>query len=222
MDDQKSANSADTPVALDRRALLRLATATGIVATSVGQSGTARADLWEEGDEQCRVQQALSKVPDLDENQLADFVAVSETLTGQRPLQRRLAAQYLERFARLPDYFPKLQRLVQVHKAYSGSGNSEDLADRIMNNREADSDDIRAAAEQVIYLWYVSAFFLQTQKEQPPNSGQFVRTGPQIWIYGTTEQYEQSLLWRVVKAHAPMMPGGKRNYWAARSVEASI
>src|SRR6266700_3267681 len=105
MDDQKSANSA----------------------TSVGQSSTARADLWEEGDEQCRVQQALSKVPDLDENQLADFVAVSETLTGQRPLQRRLAAQYLERFAQLPDYFPKLQRLVQVHKAYSGSSNSEDL-----------------------------------------------------------------------------------------------
>jgi len=54
--------------ALDRRALLRFAAATGITAAGSGQSRTAHAEIWEEGDEQCRVQQAqVSPLPDLDE-----------------------------------------------------------------------------------------------------------------------------------------------------------
>ncbi len=200
---------------LDRRALLRLA-ATGITVVGTGQMRTAHAEIWEEGDEQCRVQQAeASSLPDLDEGQLTDFISVSEALTGQRPLRRRLAAQYLERFARLPDYYPKLKRLLEVHKKYAGGGGTpDDIAEQIMANKEPDADDICAGAEQVIYLWYVSAFFLQALKEQPPHSGQVVRTGPQIWIYGNSEQYEQALLWKVVKAHAPMMPGGRPGYWA--------
>jgi len=108
-----------------------------------------------------------------------------------------------------------------VHKAYAAVNQAkpDDIADRIMRNNETDADDIRAAAEQVIYLWYVSAFFLQPLKRQ--NSAQLMRTGPQIWLYGTTEQYEQALLWKVMKAHAPMMPGGGPNYWAGRIPEAA-
>ncbi len=212
-------SSSNNSAALDRRALLRFAAVTGITAASSGQPRAAHAESWEEGDEQCRVQQAqVSPLPELDEGQLADFVTVSETLTGQRPLQQRLAAQYLKRFSELPDYFPKLKRLFAVHKAYAAVGQAkpDDVADQIMKNNEPDADDIRAVAEQVIYLWYVSAFFLQPLKKQ--SSGQLIRTGPQIWIYGTMEQYEQALLWKVVEAHAPMMPGGKRNYWAGSAI----
>jgi hypothetical protein len=184
-DKSKSARPA---APLDRRALLQLA-ATGITIVGTGQMRTAHTEIWEEGDEQCRVQQAeASSLPDLDEVQLTDFISVSEALTGQRPLRKRLAAQYLERFARTPDYYPKLKRHLEVHKQYAvGGGTPDDIADQIMGNKEPDADDIRAAAEQVIYLWHVSAFFLQALKEQPP------RTGPQIWIYGNSEQYEQAL-----------------------------
>src|SRR5258706_4329730 len=55
---------------LDRRALLQLA-ATGITIVGTGQMRTAHAEIWEEGDEQCKVQQAeASSLPDLDEVQL--------------------------------------------------------------------------------------------------------------------------------------------------------
>ena len=211
----EKSKSVSPSASLDRRALLQLA-ATGITVVGAGQMRTAHAEIWEEGDEQCRVQQAeASSLPDLDEVQVTDFISVSEALTGQRPLRRRLAAQYLERFARMPDYYPKLKRLLEVHKQYAaGGGTPDDIAEQIMANKESDADDIRAAAEQVIYLWYVSAFFLPALKEQPPHSGQLARTGPQIWIYGKSEQYEQGLLWKVVKAHAPMMPGGRPGYWA--------
>lgn len=209
-----------------RRELLRAIAGAGVAtAGAFTPPSVTHAEVWEEGDEQCRVQEVEpSSLPDLTELQLKQFISVSETLTGigkhpsQSPLvlQPRLAAQYLERFARLPDYFPKLLRLFDVHEAYAAAAggappNPDKIAERIMNNQEADADDIRAAAEQVIYLWYVSAFFL-------PALTKAGRTGPPVWIYGSTEQYEQSLLWKVVKAHAPMMPGGKAKYWAVAAI----
>jgi choline dehydrogenase-like flavoprotein len=63
----------------------------------------ARAEVWEEGDEQRRVQQVQpNSPPELDERQLKRFISVSETLigTGKGPAQSplvlkpRLAAQY--------------------------------------------------------------------------------------------------------------------------------
>jgi len=217
---------------IGRREILRAMAGAGVATVgALAPLPVARAEVWEEGDEQCRVQQVQpSSPPDLTELQLKQFISASETLTGagkrrsQPPLvlQPRLAAQFLERFAQMPDYFPKLLRLFEVHEAYAAAAGAppdpDKIAERIMNNQEADADDIRAAAEQVIYLWYVSAFFLPQLKDDPLHPGQSIRTGPPIWIYGSTEQYEQGLLWKVVKAHAPMMPGGKYKYWAGPAV----
>src|SRR5947209_16825565 len=89
---------------IDRRNLLR-----GVaIATAAAGAGIvprpAKAEIWEEGDLQCRpvVQE---KAPDYDVNDalLIDFMKLSETLTGVRPLDRRIGVQYLERYARNPD-----------------------------------------------------------------------------------------------------------------------
>jgi hypothetical protein len=61
------------------------------------------------------------------------------------------------------------------------------------------------AAEQLIYLWYVSAFFLPIGHTAASRN----------WLYGSPEQYQQSLLWKVVHAHAPMTEGGPPGYWAS-------
>src|SRR5262249_23691569 len=81
--------------AVDRRALLR--GVAGAAATSVVTPvGRAKAEIWEEGDIQCRPT-VHDKTPDYDINDalLVDFMTVSETLTGVKPLDRRLAVQYL-------------------------------------------------------------------------------------------------------------------------------
>jgi hypothetical protein len=71
------------------------------------------------------------------------------------------------------------------------------------------SDDRKAlndGAKQLIYLWYVSAFFLP--REDDP--------AKKAWIYGTAEQYRRALLWSVIEAHAPMTPGGPPGHWAEK------
>ncbi|OKO91705.1 hypothetical protein AC629_01750 [Bradyrhizobium sp. NAS80.1] len=152
-----------------------------------------RANIWEEGEAQCHVsapERVLSD--DLNDAQLADFMKVSRTLTGM-PLASlqdiRLGREYLVRFAKLNVPGIDLGKLLTAR---------DQTTDAIMNDK-----DIRAAAEQLIYLWYLSAFFLNTS------------VGP-AWVYGTTDQYEQGILWKVIGAHAPMMPMKPfhRDYWA--------
>jgi len=177
-----------------RRDLLRGAAVAGIATVgALVQTGPSRAVIWEEGEEQCRAS-AAEKDPDydIDDALLADFMAVSRTLTGM-PLSSvsdvRLGREYLERFARIDVPGIDLRKLIAAHG---------DSAEALMKNTT-----VRPAAEQLIYLWYLSAFLLQT------------KTGPD-WIYGTTEQYERGLLWTTIGAHAPMMPmrGSEPNYWA--------
>jgi len=55
---------------LDRRQLLRFATATGLTAAAVGQPRFAAAEIYEQGDEQCRIAQPAVKPVDLSENVL--------------------------------------------------------------------------------------------------------------------------------------------------------
>src|SRR5712692_5753256 len=90
---------------IDRRNLLRGAAVASAAATAaIMPLRPAKAEIWEEGDIQCRpvVQE---KAPDYDINDalLLDFMKVSETLTGVKPLDRRLGVQYLERYARNPE-----------------------------------------------------------------------------------------------------------------------
>jgi hypothetical protein len=199
-DTDKGRSECDRHV-VGRRELLRGAVAASIAAGAVGATTSARAVIWEEGEEQCRAS-TKEKSPsyDIDDALLADFMRVSRTLTGvplSSPADLRLGREYLERYARLDVPGIDLRKLI------TGHGES---AEAIMKNT-----DLRPAAEQLIYLWYLSAFLLPTVKP-----GEEQATPPPDWIYGTTEQYEHGLLWTAIGAHAPMMPmrGSKENYWA--------
>lgn len=194
-----SRSASDVPsghsvIAIDRRHLLQGVAITGLaVAGNAFLAPAVQANIWEEGEAQCHVsapEKALGD--DLDDALLSDFMKVSRTLTGM-PLASqqdiRLGREYLVRFAKLN--VPE----IDVRKLIAANG---ETADAIMSNK-----DIRATAEQLIYLWHLSAFFLNTT------------VGP-AWVYGTTDQYEQGIIWKVIGAHAPMMPMKpfQPNYWA--------
>jgi hypothetical protein len=206
---------------LDRRQLLRFAGVTGLTAAAIAQPRFAAAEIYEQGDEQCRVAEPAVKPVDLSENVLADFIAVSQALTGapEVPRKRRLAGEYLERFAQLwdptktdipnPGYFPKLLALHDRYKSLPDAPPDAKAAQLISDPNFTD------AAQQVIYLWYVSAFFIE-----PPDNSIGAKPGTfkpgKTWIYGTADQYRQSLLWPLLRAHPPAMPqqGGGPGYWA--------
>src|SRR5262245_23657448 len=179
------APSDNNTVAVDRRSLLQGVAAAGItVAGSAFLASPVQANIWEEGEAQCHVA-APEKNPtyDLDDALLADFMKVSRTLTGM-PLASvsdiRLGREYLERFSRVDVPGIDLRKLIAAR---------DQTADAIMNDK-----DIRPAAEQLIYLWYLSAFFFLNTSVGP------------AWVYGTADQYEQGILWKVIGAHAPMTP----------------
>jgi hypothetical protein len=101
---------------IDRRNLLRGAAVASAAATAaIMPLRPAKAEIWEEGDIQCRpvVQE---KAPDYDitDALLIDFMKLSETLTGVKPLDRRLGVQYLERYARNPDLTALLPPLIKA------------------------------------------------------------------------------------------------------------
>jgi len=207
---------------LDRRQLLRFVTVTGLTAATVAQPRIASAEIYEQGDEQCRVGQPGVKPIDLSENVLSDFVTVSQALTGAPWLagKRSLAGEYLARFAELwdptktdipnPGYFPKLLALHDRYKTLPDATPDAKAAQLITDPNFTD------AAQQVIYLWYVSAFFIE-----PPDNSIGAKPGTfkagKTWIYGTIDQYRQSLLWPLLRAHPPAMPqpGGGPGYWVA-------
>jgi len=195
-----------TGPAVDRRALLRGvalagAAATGVVAPLV----PAKADIFEEGDLQCRPT-VHDKTPDYDINDalLSDFMNVSEMLTGVRPLERRLGVQYLERYARNADLTALLPQLIKSYRDVAASSTSQDDLIKAVQQKIMQDKTVGPAAEQLIYLWYVSAFFLPIDHAAASRN----------WIYGSPEQYERSLLWSVVHAHAPMIRGGPTGHWA--------
>ncbi|MBW7963319.1 hypothetical protein [Bradyrhizobium sp. BR 10261] len=193
-----SRSASDVPpshsvIAIDRRHLLQGVAITGLaVAGNAFLAPAVQANIWEEGEAQCHVSAPEQALGDDLDDLLSDFMKVSRTLTGM-PLATlqdvRLGREYLVRLAKLNVPAIDVRKLI--------AANAE-TADAIMNNK-----DIRAAAEQLIYLWYLSAFFLNTT------------VGP-AWVYGTTDQYEQGIIWKVIGAHAPMMPMKpfQPNYWA--------
>ncbi len=170
--------NSDDERSFDRRNVLVGTAAAGLLASL----SPAQAIIWEEGEQQCRTvppEKALEF--DLDDALLQNFMQVSRSLTGM-PLSSasdlQLGRQYLERFARLNIPKVDLQKLLAARDSQPSA---------IMKN-----NDLRPAAEQMIYLWYISAFLV-------PGT-------PATWAYGTTDQYERALIWRVIGAHAPMMP----------------
>src|SRR5262249_29145655 len=125
-DTQDSPNTSRRP-AIDRRGLLRGVAAAGTAATgSVVALMPARAEIWEEGDIQCRpLVQETAPAYDIDDALLMDFMKLSETLTGVKPLDRRFGVQYLQRYARNPDLSALLPQLIKAYREWGAYNRDE-------------------------------------------------------------------------------------------------
>lgn len=190
---------------INRRNLLRGAAAASAVAAAASPL-PAKAEIWEEGDIQCRpAVQEKAPAYEIDDALLLDFMNLSETLTGVRPLDRRLGLQYLQRYARNPDLTSLLPQLIKTYRAVADPALSRGDLVKVVQQKVMQDKTVGPAAEQLIYLWYVSAFFLPLDHAAAGRN----------WLYGPPDQYEQSLLWPMLQAHAPMTRGGKTGYWAA-------
>src|SRR5713101_2629425 len=187
-DTQKSSNTPRGP-AIDRRGLLRGVAAAGTAVTSsIAPLVPAKAEIWEEGDIQCRpLVQETAPAYDINDALLMDFMKLSETLTGVKPLDRRLGVQYLERYARNPDLSALLPQLITAYRDIAAGSPSQDDLIKAVQQKIMQDRTVGPAAEQLIYLWYVSAFFLPIDHAVASRN----------WLYGSPEQYEQSLLWSV-------------------------
>ena len=173
-------------------------------------------ELWEAGDPLCVVPYPTLEKPDgydLDLAYLETFIALSSALTGVGPLDRHLANQYMDRYATHPQLSKNLDLLVKAYRSIP-DGNKpteDDIKQKFMTSADG---AVRAGAKQLIYLWYISAFFIPLDPGSDPNRPPFQDvpndTRKKAWVYGTPEQYERGLLWKVISAHAR----GPRHYWA--------
>jgi hypothetical protein len=193
-----------------RRGFLRAAAVIGTLGMPLAQVGCASppAPHFETSDQQCRdASPHVTPAYPLDAALLASFVRASEALTGLGALDVHLAREYLERMATHPSLsasLPKLLDAVEGAAATPGSTIDEaKIATAVMGDAA-----LRSLAQQLIYLWYVSAFYLPNPAEN----------GKPMWAYGTPEQYEQALLWPTIRAHVPMVSGGAYGYWASAPV----
>jgi len=202
-----------------RRFLAQLAAASA--AAILWPSGAeAVMELWESGDPLCVVPYPTLDKPDgyeLDLAFLETFIALSGGLTGVAPLERHLANQYMERYATHPQLSKNLDILVNAYRSIS-SGKSPTEGDIKQSIMMSSDGAVRAGAKQLIYLWYTSAFFIPldpgSDPNRPPLQDDPADTRKKAWVYGTPEQYERGLMWKVIYAHAPMTPGGRPRYWA--------
>jgi hypothetical protein len=196
-----------------RRVLLQLAAA-GVLGTMLPALAEAQQGLgeWEDGDPLCRQGYAELAKPDgyeLDAAFLNSFVGLSAALTGVARLDRNLANDYMERFARHPQLSATLKKMIDAYRQIApgdASPGRDAVKQTFMPDSPADdaAKQLNAGAKQLIYLWYVSAFFLP-RADDPTKKA---------WVYGSAEQYRRGLLWSVIQAHAPMTPGGPPNHWA--------
>ncbi len=194
---------------LDRREFLAQAVTLGTAALAWPRTVGATTEVWEEGDLQCRAPVApVQPTYALDEGTLTTFIQLSEALTGVSPLDQHLARQYLERFAAHPQLTTVLPPLLQAYRDIAPG--SRPPAPAAIDTQIMQKPPLRFGAEQLIYLWYVSAFYLSP----PPDPTKRGVAKANVWIYGSPEHYDRALLWSVIRAHAPMTPGGPPGYWA--------
>ncbi len=182
----------------------------------------AATEIWEEGDPMCAVPDPQLDKPngyELDRLYLDSFVALSKTLTGVAPLDPHVANQYLDRYAKNKQLTTNLDLMIQAYRTVPANPRPSE-ADVTQHIVRSPDPKVRAAAQQLIYLWYVSAFYIPIPNPTPsaplppPLEDDPNDTRKRVWMYGTPEQYDRALLWSVIRAHAPMTPGGRPGHWA--------
>jgi len=201
---KSQALGAEAGPAFARRTFLQGAIAIGAIASGTATEAQTPIQVWEESDPQCRiiVKEVKPDYP-VDAAMLADFINLSQVLTGgPKPLDRALASRYLDRLTSHPKLSPHVPQLIATYRSIASGGTIP--SDAVVQQRIMQDTTLRPIAEQVIYVWYVSAFFLP--RDDDPSK--------YVWVYGAPEEYERSLLWSIIGAHAPMTRGGPFGYWA--------
>jgi hypothetical protein len=207
---------------LPRREFLSRLALTGAATAMWPALAEAMTEVWEEGDPLCALPDLPLEKPsgyELDGQYLESFVELSETMTGVARLDRHLANQYMERFATNRQLTTNLDLMIQAYRKLSGKprpGEAEVKQEIVLSP----DPKVRAAAQQLLYVWYVSAFYVPLPNSDasapipPPLEDNPQDTRKRVWLYGTPEQYGRALLWSVIRAHAPMTTGGAPGHWA--------
>jgi len=211
------ATSSDS-IDVTRRRFLAQAVTLGVTAVAFAGLAAATTEVWEEGDLQCQPPVAPVR-PAYDVNDPAlfrTFLRLSESLTGIAPLDEHIGHKYLQRFASHPQLTAVLPQLIQAYRAIAPG--TTPPPDALVEQRIMQDATLRFGAEQIIFVWYLSAFYLPPPppkpdplKPPPPPSGSPPKS---VWIYGSPEEYGAGLIWSLIHAHAPMTPGGPPGYWA--------
>jgi|GEM_PF-1399543 len=131
-----------------------------------------------------------------------DFIKLSQMLTGLDDLEPELAAQYLQRCTDNPEVSGQLTILVQTLSALQGSRDKieSDFHDKLKS--AGVQSPFFAASEQIIYLWYVGAFF---RKKEGSATARY-------WDYGPPDHYFYGRVWRVIGVQPPMT-AHNTTYW---------
>lgn len=127
----------------------------------------------------------------------ADFLALSELLTGEPQLDPALADAYQQRLTTV--FAADLPRLISAYRSASAT---DDPAATLQAAMDADTALARVARE-TITVWYTAQFTRPDNTVDPP---------------ATPGQYRAGLVWKVIQAHpvsaapTPPAPSGY-GYW---------
>lgn len=132
------------------------------------------------------------------------FVDLSVALTGVQDLDPQLVQAYLDRMVAQFGAAEVSMLLNEFASVVTQSGRDEASNQQALGQRIVGNPAFAPLAEQIIYLWYVSAMYL-------PDPGNPAR---ERWVYGSAEHYDRALIWRVIGGHAPMTPGRNGSFWA--------
>jgi hypothetical protein len=134
---------------------------------------------------------------------LQAFIDLSRVLTGVDDIEADLAAQYLQRCADNPEVSSQLQALVQALSLLKGDRRAVERGFRDKMNAEGVESTFFGAAEQIIYLWYIGAFF---RKKDPAKADRY-------WDYGLPEHYFRGKVWSVIGTTPPMTAHKSLDHW---------
>jgi len=148
--------------------------------------------------------QTAPQIPVAPPISVQDFIKLSRLLTGIDRLEPALAEQYLQRCSDNEQVQPLLKDLVAALPSPQGDRKA---MEKVFLDKLLDDGRLFKGAEQIIYLWYVGAFF------HPNPSGK----GPGSWDYGPPEHYFHGKAWSVIGVQPPMTAHGY-SYWATRGV----
>lgn len=133
---------------------------------------------------------------------LKDFLELSRYLTGEDELDAGIGADYQQIVASHPQFAALVPGLMAKYQQIKKERDIEAAIKReIMGNPV-----LRVPAEQIIYLWYVSALYISNPLD--PNN-----TATGIWQYSAPQHYRHGLVWSLLGAHAPMTYGGSFGHW---------